>query len=667
MRPARVRSRLLSATCLVLVGLAWIYLAPSQIGGSTQYVVTDGISMRPAFHTGDLALVRPAAQYRVGDVVAYHSTLLRVVVLHRIIGHTGDHYIFKGDNNNFVDPIPPVRSQLVGKLWLHIPNGGLVLHWLHTPLVAALIVVVFGLLVLLTAGEGRRRRRRRQRRANSPGTQGPPPMTTTQNRLRSPGNLTGILTVSAIAALLFVVLGAIAFSRPLDRQSTARTPYTQQVRFSYHASAPAGAVYPTGIVATGDPIFLQLVHRVRFNVDYGLTTTASHQLGGTEQVFLTITGPTGWSRSMPLGPLRRFGGVAARTQVTVDLPSVQSLINRVQQLTGVPAAAGYTLAVAPQVHIRGELAGQAIDTSFAPTLSFQLSSLQLQPAGLSSPAAGSSVRAAFAPSRPGTVATSTRSPNSLAMLGHALPVAALRLAAVIAFLLCAGLTVFAAVARRLTPSDEATRIQAEYPHLIVPVVLGPDGLGGAPVDVPTIAALARLAQSGQRLILHSRDNSRDTYLVNDEGTIYRYRADPGNVVWGEWSATPRPLANVAASALAHASQPAFATAVTPAPEPRASTPQPPEVVTSAPEVFPPPAFMFAAPAQAPSETPPPVPEATPRPSAPEARFAPPPSAQPAVSPKLVTRPRLRSWMKSQGDRARVVRELGSAILGSGGR
>ena len=397
MRPARVRSRLVSAACLVLVVLAWVYLAPTQIGGSTQYVVTDGISMKPAFHTGDLALVRPAPEYRVGDIVAYHSTLLRVVVLHRIIGHTGDHYIFKGDNNNFVDPTQPVRSQLVGKLWLHIPHGGLVLHWLHTPLIAALIVVVFGLLALLGAGETRRRRRRRHRRTNSPGTQGPPPMTTTQNRLRPPVDLTGVLTASAIAALLFVVLGVIAFSRPLDKPSLARTPYTQQIRFAYRAGAPAGAVYPTGVVATGDPIFLALVHRVRFNVDYRLSTAAPHQLAGTEQVFLTLTGPTGWSRSMPLGPLRRFGGVAVRTQVTVDLPSVQSLINRVQQLTGVPAAAGYTLAVAPQVHIRGELAGQAVDTSFAPTLSFQLSSLQLQPAGLSSPGTGSQVRGQLHP------------------------------------------------------------------------------------------------------------------------------------------------------------------------------------------------------------------------------------------------------------------------------
>ena len=250
------------------------------------------------------------------------------------------------------------------------------------------------------------------------------------------------------------------------------------------------------------------------------------------------------------------------------------------------------------------------------------------------------------------------------MLGHALSVAALRLAAVIGFLLGAALTVFAAVVKRLAPSDEAARILAEYPHLIVPVALGPDGLGGAPVDVPTIAALARLAESGQRLILHSRDNNRDTYLVNDEGTVYRYRADPGNVVWGEWSATtPRPLAQVAASTMRPAPAPAFATSApaTVVPEPLVAAAQAPSIMASPAEVYPPPPFLFAAPTEAPTETRLPRHET---PSVPAPRPIP-ASPQPGASPPLTARPRLRSWMQTQAQRAQIVRELGSAILGTG--
>src|SRR5579884_3848440 len=107
---------------LALVAVGWYFFAPVNIGGSTRYVVTSGVSMEPRFHTGDLAIVRPAETYRVGEIAAYRSTLLNTIVLHRIVAVHGNRYVFKGDNNNFLDPITPTRSELLGTLWLHIPR-----------------------------------------------------------------------------------------------------------------------------------------------------------------------------------------------------------------------------------------------------------------------------------------------------------------------------------------------------------------------------------------------------------------------------------------------------------------------------------------------------------------------------------------------------------------
>ncbi len=45
-----------------------------------------------------------------------------------------------------------------------------------------------------------------------------------------------------------------------------------------------------------------------------------------------------------------------------------------------------------------------------------------------------------------------------------------------------------------------------------------------PIDVTNIKALVQLAECSERLILHHHDESADTYLVEDEGTVYRYRA-----------------------------------------------------------------------------------------------------------------------------------------------
>ena len=59
--------------------------------------------------------------------------------------------------------------------------------------------------------------------------------------------------------------------------------------------------------------------------------------------------------------------------------------------------------------------------------------------------------------------------------------------------------------------------------------------------MPSIKALVKLAESGQRLILHNRSNDVDTYMVNEEGTVYRYQVKPSKVVWGEWSEAATPV------------------------------------------------------------------------------------------------------------------------------
>jgi signal peptidase I len=159
-----VRSSLVSGALVLLAAVAWLALAPTRIGGSTDYVTTTGDSMAPRFHTGDLALIRPADQYRVGDIVAYRSRVLNTVVLHRIIGRDGPRYVLKGDHNDFLDPTRPGAAELVGRLWLRVPRGGVVLAWLHIPLIAALT----GGAALLLLGAGPRLRRRDRRRPGAP-------------------------------------------------------------------------------------------------------------------------------------------------------------------------------------------------------------------------------------------------------------------------------------------------------------------------------------------------------------------------------------------------------------------------------------------------------------------------------------------------------------------
>jgi signal peptidase I len=151
------------AVLLVTLALAfgtWVLLAPRALGGRNTYVVTSGVSMLPHFHAGDLVILRTASAYHVGEVAAYHNGELGVVVMHRIIAIRDGHYVFKGDNNNFVDSFEPTKSQIVGAEWAHLPRAGRLLTDLRVPAVTA---TVLALLWILSFGRTRASRRRRRR------------------------------------------------------------------------------------------------------------------------------------------------------------------------------------------------------------------------------------------------------------------------------------------------------------------------------------------------------------------------------------------------------------------------------------------------------------------------------------------------------------------------
>jgi hypothetical protein len=119
----------------------------------------------------------------------------------------------------------------------------------------------------------------------------------------------------------------------------------------------------------------------------------------------------------------------------------------------------------------------------------------------------------------GGIATTT---NTLGIAGHSASVQTIRWVALGGFVLALAVALATLLFRRAQPFEEAARIQEQYGHLIVPI-MNADDLGWPPIDVPNMRALARLADSGERLILHHRGAGVDTYLVNDDGTVYRYQ------------------------------------------------------------------------------------------------------------------------------------------------
>src|SRR5215208_7669781 len=131
LQPSVVIINLLLLASLVAI---WVAFAPTLIGGRASYVVVNGNSMEPSFQRGDLVIVQAASIYNVGDIVIYRNAELNAFVIHRIITIEQDHYVFKGDNNSWIDTYRATHDELIGKLWIHVPKLGKAMEWLRLPI-----------------------------------------------------------------------------------------------------------------------------------------------------------------------------------------------------------------------------------------------------------------------------------------------------------------------------------------------------------------------------------------------------------------------------------------------------------------------------------------------------------------------------------------------------
>lgn len=547
------RRRRIAALVVVLavLGAGWFFLAPPSIGGQTSYVVTDGISMHPRIRTGDLALVRPAGTYRVGDIAAYRSPSLHVTVLHRIVAITRDGgYRFKGDNNTWIDPGDISRDRIIGKMWVMAPGLGGWLQRRRSPGIMTGTAFVAVLLLFGGAGAQVRRRRRRGRpqpkwKDAAPKWEGAPAAEVAPEPAEEARPFAGRTVVpqprpvrrtsvapsyggvaAAFAAVLACLgLTALAWTSPTSRSAPASAHYVQSGRFSYSASAIAGAVYDSDRVTTGQPMFPRLVGPVRVGFRYVLRANRVDRAGGTASLAAVLSASNGWSRTVSLQDATPFTGRRVSLTGIVHLRRLQRLVQRVAAATSAPTES-FTLTLVPSVQARGTLAEHPFEADYAPRLPFTLTPYELAPV-LPTSAAASPVRAAsasvFHPSQTSaftaagsaTVAIGPGRLHMSASLARVLGPVGL-LAAIAAAVIALGRL------RRDRRADEPTRIQARYGEAMIAAVQSTLTRGGDLVEVESIDALARLAERYQSLMIHERTESGHAYLVADNGTVYAY-------------------------------------------------------------------------------------------------------------------------------------------------
>lgn len=483
---------------MALVGLAAVaWLLPASVGGAASYVITHGISMEPGFHAGDLAIVRQADAYRVGDVVAYHSDQMNTVVMHRIIAIDGDRYSFRGDNNSFVDVDHPTANEFLGRLAVRVPDGGTWLQRLASP--TGLALAAFTLLAGGSAAATTRHRHKRRRTAVSRHISSIP------SPALSLGGLPSSLRISAALCTLFAILGtilgALAWSGPLETASTSQVKSGTRMDFTYASAVGKSPAYDGTTANSPDPVFRKLTNTVDVHFTY-------HGDPGTVTVNAVLSTQGGWHTSTPLAGPETFTGPGYDGQVTLDLTALEAKAQAASAITGLPATP-LSIVVTPKVTT-------SAGASFGPGLKLTLTPLQLALTG------GPDT---LSVSDTATTEQAAMTPRMVGLNGLGITAATARI--ISAILLAAALVIGAIVvvyARRTAPADEAAAIRRRYAALLVRVHPMPAAQGRAVIDVTTFSTLAKLAERYGLLVLHWARSGVETFIVQDENLTYRYRS-----------------------------------------------------------------------------------------------------------------------------------------------
>jgi signal peptidase I len=488
-----------SLSSLFLLIMGYVLLAPTQLGGAVTYVIVDGNSMEPAFHLGDLVLVRAQASYQPGDAVTYQNAELGRYVFHRIMSMNLGRFVLQGDNNSWLDTYQPSQDEIIGKLWVHIPKLGRAIEWVRTPLHMAFSVALLGGVLMsdliLKPNQSRRKK-------NNPS--GSPD-------LLPPGSL----YIAGFLVLVFLALTIFSFTQPLTR-SSGNTPYQQTGDFVYSATGTAG-VYDTALVRPGEPIFPKLTCFMNVGFTYNLTGSGLGQVNGSQQMFARVSdAQSGWQRTIPMSQTTAFGGSSYFATSTLDLCQVQSLVSLVEQETGLHPNT-YTLEIITHVEFAGSLAGNAVSDTFDPTLVFKFDKAHFYLA----PAAGQVDP--LHSTKAGIAGNPNPQANTLSVGGLNLDIRMLRVICLLGLSFSVlGLSLIGILFYNIASPDQEARIRLKYGALLVDIFERDLELAASIININSMEDLVKLAERHGSMILHMKKGAADHYLVQYNGTAYRH-------------------------------------------------------------------------------------------------------------------------------------------------
>jgi EAL domain-containing protein (putative c-di-GMP-specific phosphodiesterase class I) len=332
----------------------------------------------------------------------------------------------------------------------------------------------------------------------------------------SGGTIEGLLFGLGLLFFASLILGFIAFTRPLWQDVPADIAYQQVGAYIYSAAAPAG-VYDTGTLVSGEPIFPKLTCQVTLNFKYTFLGNQFQGLTGTHQVTAQVgESISGWQRTLPLESLTTFSGNTFAIAVPLDICQAEAITTSMENETDLHPAL-YSLVIQPQVQISGSVNGKIFHDTFNPALDFQFDKVHaylIQPDPKIDP---------LNPTTAGLIKNTPTVANTLLLFGLQLEITKLRnITAVGLGISVIGLLLLGFYIYRASRRSQDSYVQMKYGSLLVDVQSQALETTLPAVDVVSMDDLAKLAERNNAMILHEQDGAVHSYFVLGDRFVYRY-------------------------------------------------------------------------------------------------------------------------------------------------
>jgi len=137
----------------IVVVAVLLIVSVLPITGNYKIMVVQSGSMAPAIKMGSIVAVKPADDYKIGDVITFGPyTRTKAPTSHRIydikVIDGQPVYITKGDANNAPDAREITKRDVLGKVLFSVPYVGFAVDFAKKPIGFALIIIVPAAIII---------------------------------------------------------------------------------------------------------------------------------------------------------------------------------------------------------------------------------------------------------------------------------------------------------------------------------------------------------------------------------------------------------------------------------------------------------------------------------------------------------------------------------------